>query len=166
MASVKSNSQRQVSLSLKQTGSRGHGVGGAKGEVQARSSLCLGWGPSSGLPSPAFSLLTFSEISLPTVPSDRAGSQGLGRGGLLLTRDRQAPTWLIYRVIPFDSYPLKASCTTKPSSTLPSSHPLYTGLETSLTAPPLRTVLCRCYLGTAARPPARPPRELGMPRSA
>lgn len=163
MASVKSNSQRQVSLSLKQTGSRGQGSkGGSPGQVKPLPGL----GPFSGLPSPAFSLLTFSEISLPTVPSDRAGSQGLGRGGLSLTRDRQAPTWLIYRVIPFDSYPLKASCTTKPSSTLPSSHPLYTGLETSLTAPPLRTVLRRCYLGTAARPPARPLRELGMPRSA
>lgn len=89
-----------------------------------------------------------------------------GEGGLLLTKDRQVPTRLIYRVIPFDSYPLEASCTRKPSSTLPSSHPLYAGLETSLTAPPLSIAFCRCYLGTAARPPARPPRELGMPRSA
>lgn len=42
---------------------------------------------------------------------------------MLLTRDRQAPTRLIYRVISFDSYPLEASCTMKLSSTLPTSHP-------------------------------------------
>lgn len=160
-----------------QRGKEPHGLCEDQSESGSRTFSQTGSGqPLRGwsLPSPAFSLQTCSERSLlPSLPfctlQWSPWLPRLGKGvGLLLTRDKQAET-PAQLTIPGDSplipirWRLHVPRSPPPPYTVRS--PLCR-LGDLPKVPPSRAALCRCYLDSVPRPPARPAHALGMPRSA